>query len=102
MYGGYIAVYQDNSYLWIELDGILWMTVTHYYLAQKFHGNVHLQNMVPLLRLNLQVRHDSSRILKTRYVQFCRIGTASRTWIRRTPSGNKLTQSNRFLPILDA
>eukprot|EP00800_Vazella_pourtalesii_P004271 TRINITY_DN145_c0_g1_i15.p1 TRINITY_DN145_c0_g1~~TRINITY_DN145_c0_g1_i15.p1 ORF type:complete len:863 (+),score=101.55 TRINITY_DN145_c0_g1_i15:42-2591(+) len=45
----------DSNY-GIELDGILWMTVTHYYLAQKFHGNVHLQNTIAAFESPSQAR----------------------------------------------
>ena len=33
-----------------------WMTVTHYYLAQQFHGNVHLQNTIAAFESPSQAR----------------------------------------------
>ena len=51
----YFELCNDSNY-GIELDGILWMTVTHYYLAQKFHGNVHLQNTIAAFESPSQAR----------------------------------------------
>ena len=51
----YFELCNDSKY-GIVLDEVLWMTVTHYYLAQKFQGNVHLQNTIAAMESPTQAR----------------------------------------------
>ena len=51
----YFELCNDSNH-GFELDGVLWITVTHYYLAQKFQGKLHLQNTIAAFESPGQVR----------------------------------------------